>query len=288
MAMHRIRNALLKYAPPEVSLADKPSEDAVHILDFVGQHPTVEDRVLHPTTGLMRSVPSLPVSSKYVIIYHCPPMLEFRKYVSEYRSLFEGSRLVFGTYEQSYVYPYDAKINYYRTPWGYDPKVFYPRASEKKYLALTTGYVIQDEYIDWIAYACKIHDKSMVHIGGRNVIDGLYAIYGSLKISHYEKISDDDMANLYSSSWFTNAMRGILGFELPAVEGYACGSQPILLDLPCYRYWFNDFGVFVNSRDDVVDVLSKPIYVTPKAEVLERFKWENIAPRIWEKILESI
>lgn len=287
IAMHRIRDALLRYMPPEVSLTLDKSDDAIHILDFVGQHPTIEDGVLHPKSGLMRSVPSLPVTSKYVIIYHCPPPLEFRSYTSEYRRLFEGSRLVIGTYERSYVYPCDAKINYYRTAWGYEPEVFYPRSSEKKYLALTTGYVIPDERIDWIAYACKVHGKPMVHIGGRNVVDELRATYGGLNITHYEKISDDNLANLYSSSWFTNAMRELFGFELPAVEGYACGSQPILLDLPCYRYWFNDFGIFVKSRDDVVEALSKPVNVTPKAEILERFKWKNIAPKIWERILEA-
>jgi hypothetical protein len=284
-AMHRIRNALIKYAPPDVEFVDKP-EGAVHILDFIGQHPTIEDRVLHPT-GLMRTVPSLPVSQKYVIIYHCLPPPDFLKYVSEYRRLLEGSMLVFGTYDKSHIYPPDAKINYYRTAWGYEPEVFYPRGSEKKYLALTTGYIIPDERIDWIAYACKLHGKPMVHIGGRNVVDELRATYGGLNITHYEKISDDNLANLYSSSWFTNAMRELLGFELPAVEGYACGSQPVLLDLPCYRYWFSDFGVFVKSRDGVVDVLSKPVNVTPKAEILERFKWKNIAPKIWERILDA-
>jgi len=285
--MHRIRNALIRYAPSEVEFTDKP-EGAVHILDFIGQHPIIEDRILHPSTGLMRTVPSLPVSPKYVIIYHCPPLPEYLKYVSEYKALLEGSILVFGTYERGYLFPNDARVNYYRTPWGYDPEVFYPRVSEKKYLALTTGYVVSDEHIDWIAYACRVYDKPLVHIGGRGVVEELLTMLKGLRVSHYENVSDDEMANLYSSSWFVNAMRETLGFELPAVEGYACGSQPILLDLPCYRYWFSDFGVFVKSRDGVVDVLSKPVYVTPKAEVLERFKWKNIAPKIWEKILESI
>jgi len=70
-AMWRIRHALIKYAPLGVKFVNTPAEANLHILDFIGQHPTIEDRELHPETGLMQEVPSLPQCRDYVILHHC-------------------------------------------------------------------------------------------------------------------------------------------------------------------------------------------------------------------------
>jgi len=288
-AMWRIRTALVGYAPLKVQFVNSPHEADLHILDFIGQHPTIEDRELNPTTGLMRSVPSLPKCRNYIIFYHCtaPPGSELLEL--DYRSLFENAVLVVSYLKPEWTWEWGqldwSKIKLFHTPWGYEPGVFYYNGESKDILCLMTGYVSVTEGLEAVWWAARQVGGEVVHIGGWIGLDGKPGY------KRYEGISDQQMRELYSRSIYVNAIRAHHGFEVVGIEGAACGAQPIYLDLPCYRYWFGDIGLFV-PPGEVWDGL-KRIFETRSGrsgliKKAERFAWKNIAPRIWEEILKSL
>jgi len=88
-AMWRIRDALIRYAPDNVIFVNHFSKADLHILDFIGQHPEVEEAVLHPRTigRLFKEAPSLPRCDKYVILLHTPPLPEYRVQKAELQEI---------------------------------------------------------------------------------------------------------------------------------------------------------------------------------------------------------
>jgi len=287
-AMHRIRNAFIRYAPPSIEFLDNPEPDAIHILDFIGQHPSEQDR------ELMADVPSIPATRRYIIIYHCPPppwLLDL-----DYSRFFHGSLLVISAYTPEIAQNACripnlefSELNWLTIPWGYDPQIFYPEHLPKKYLVLATGYAPEPEYIYDLHHAVSELDEQMVHIGGNIGLDN------DPNYTRFQNIPDDQLRRLYSQSLYVSALRDHIGFEMVGIEGYACGARPIYLDLPCYRYWFWEIGVFVKPRiDPYTDIHHQLKYVlnqhpgTMDPSSIERFRWEKIIPSIWERILESV
>jgi len=288
-AMHRIRAALMRYAPPGVSFVDSWREAELHILDFIGQHPTVEDREFNPHHGLMREVPSLPKCERYVLLFHCTAPPDSGLLGMDYRPLFEGALLVVSTLIPEWVEPWGkldwSKIPLFHTPWGYDPEIFRRLPERKTFLCLMTGYVAETEFLQVVYEVAQKAGGEIVHIGGDIGLDG------SPGYLRYEGVSDEEMCRLYSQSLYTNAMRAYHGFEMVGIEGAACGSQPVYLDLPGYRHWFSDLGLFVSPRnvaEELEEIFRKKPRRRKLGEKVERFKWEGIAPRIWEKIWESL
>jgi len=150
----RIRKALIDYRPEGIEFTDTPDGDDIHILDYIGQHPSIEDRELNPKTGLMRTVPSLPRTRNYILLYHT--------WNHEYTPLKETAKLFYKALLVITHSPFLAKpdvrfnalradfdgIDFFVTPWGYDEKVFYPEVRERHFLIITTGYVAREEWID--------------------------------------------------------------------------------------------------------------------------------------------
>jgi len=287
-AMWRIRDALIRYSPAEVEFVNTPKEADLHILDFIGQHPATEDRELNPKTGLMREVPSLPKCQDYIILYHCaPPGSELPRL--DYRPLFENAKLVVSYLKPEWTGEWGkldwSKIRLYHTPWGYEPGVFYYNGETKDILCLMTGYVAETEGLEAVYWAVRQVGGEVIHIGGSIGLDGKPGY------RRYENISDTLMCELYSRSIYVNAIRVHHGFEIVGVEGAACCAQPIYLDLPCYRYWFSDIGLFV-PPDEIWDGLRRILEMRPWREDLmekvRRFEWKNIAPGIWEEIIMEV
>jgi len=94
--MWRIRDGLMKYAPPEVRFVNRYEKADIHILDFIGQHPRIDDKIVFENKSLFQNVPSLPKCDKYILIYHCPPDPHHihSKLHTDYQKLFEKAILV--------------------------------------------------------------------------------------------------------------------------------------------------------------------------------------------------
>ena len=288
-AMHRIRKALMDYAPKEVKFVERPQEADLHILDFIGQHPRIEDRELNPKTGLMRSVPSLPACPKYVLLYHCSPPPESWLLDLDYSELFANALLVVSYLKQEWVEPWGnidwSEVEYCLTPWGYDGRIFKNFNKPRNILCLMTGYVAETERLIEVWSAAAIAGEEVVHVGGHIGLDG------KMRYRRVEGIDDKGFVDLLQRSKYVSAIRYPYGFELVGIEGAACGAQPIYLDLPCYRYWFGDIGLFVDPAE-VMEGLARIFAHRVRREGIEekvkRFEWSNIAPGIWEEILRRV
>ena len=100
---------------------------------------------------------------------------------------------------------------------------------------------------------------------------------------HYENVPDETMAWLYSSSKLSVGLRRIEGFELPIIEGAACGAVPVAFDLECYRHWFNDIAIFIDHEGDVERQLSNIRLDGDYSPDLSAFEQDNAWKPFWEE-----
>jgi glycosyltransferase involved in cell wall biosynthesis len=127
----------------------------------------------------------------------------------------------------------------------------------------------------------------MLHLGPSFWSDGT--------VEAEERVTDDRLATLYSRCRYVSGLRRGEGFELPVIEGLACGARPVCFDVPCYRDWFDGHAIFVHEVSpeqlvpELVEVFRRePAPVTPEERdaVLARFDWSRICSRFWQLVLE--
>lgn len=167
--------------------------------------------------------------------------------------------------------------DYIRMPLGFDPNLFYPRPEQPKlYRAVVTGYVDWEDGGEVIA---GVHQAfgNVIHVGKNFNLGAGYA--------HAEGVSDHQMAAIYASADYVVALRAVEGFELPLIEGAACGATPIALDLECYRHWFTGYALFVDP-DYIEQGLSE--INTSNIKLMQRdmtpFNWEKVMRSFWHEI----
>lgn len=171
----------------------------------------------------------------------------------------------------SYLY---LPTDYLAMPLGYDPQVFFSANIPKKYRAITTGYVDGpgNEFIKvvWEAFGNVLHLGADLKLGkGYN---------------HAEKISDSQLRAAYQASEYVVSLRDVEGFELPIIEGAACGALPVALDLPCYRRWFPATTLFVRPDhllEDLQRIAQEPAIHVPS---VKRFEWKYVMKEFWERL----
>lgn len=206
-----------------------------------------------------------------------------------FRMAFNKSKCVFGFLDFSKTV--NADYNYIRMPWGVDPNTFMelPDIKERPFDIYTWGASIKpdEEGILSLYKAMKQVDGKMLHSG----ID-----YG-LEAPWYTFVPPADtyagVAERLNRARFANALRREEGFELMGIQGALCGAKPLYFDLPCYRYWFDKFGIFVsqdNAVEDLVKVFSEDVSVPAedKKYVIDNFSWDNVAKIFWGNILEGL
>jgi len=240
----------------------------------------------------------LPKDKPCMIFFHCFGLDRGEQVMDEFVKMFRQAKMVYSYYPLEKYLPTMEGINYMRRPWGVDSSIFYRMPEVKKqYTCLATGYVASTEAIMELYRACEAVNGKLLHIGGP-----LDAEVGFLNPMFYERaigISDDDMRRVYNMCHWTSALRRHEGFELPAMEGLLCGSQPICFDVPdFYNHWFSDFATFVphTNPDKVTDELIKLFKTTPLVSqgkidsVKERFDVNKLAKEFWsefEKLMEK-
>lgn len=178
--------------------------------------------------------------------------------------------------------------NFVRFPMGYDPDVFYRDDSvSKKYNAIVFGEVDGPEEIKSVIEAFDV----VAHIAGTSIGGGIGYV-------RYDNIPDDRLRGVYQRSKYCIGLRRIEGFEMPIVEGAACGCIPVTFDLECYRSWFNDFAIFLDPEKDVASQLVKitevgnmddtPFFVSevPDMIAVSVFEQQTAWKPFWEKLAE--
>lgn len=178
------------------------------------------------------------------------------------------------------------KFNFYRMPWGADPKIFYYDGEEKYLDIFVTGHVAETESINEIFEAVKRTNKVMVHTGHNFK-------FGSKNYRYLEYMPDYALRKVLANTRYVAGLRKIEGFELSCVEGLFCGAVPIVYDLPTYSF-YEGLAIFINPNVDVVEQLvhhlSNPVSLSYEQykEAVNRFSWQNIMGGfyniLWQKL----
>lgn len=273
-SLARVHDCFVKYAPPDVVFVNDFRDADVHFLDFVGQHPYYYKNV--PDIG----VPLFPLAKKVVLLMHTTGHPGFN-----YNNWFKQFDVIV-----SYIPPWHCDFvgifdwdafsdRYILTPWGVD-EVFSRRNVEKKYDVITSGTICEDELIDVVDSVCAELGLKCAHTGIKAECE--------LRATEELGILDDDkLAETMSASEYASGLRRYCGFELFALEATFAGAQPIYLNLPVYRYWFSDGGIFVdleNVKNDLINILSKR--EKKDTSPMLKYSCKNVFPKLWERILE--
>jgi glycosyltransferase involved in cell wall biosynthesis len=270
LAMHRVNSELRRHAPSGISFARSVHDADLQILHVIGVGSL--DHLLH---------------DRYVLIQYC--FLTTERPASFWLPLFQQARLVMSYYDLPSLASC-SNFPFYRAPLGVDGRVFYDRRrASRPASVLTTGHDASGEAIQECRDAAARVNQPMIHVGSHFEFmgDGCLVANG---------ISDDRLAELYSEARYVSGLRRGEGFELPVIEGLACGARPICFDQPAYRHWFNGHAVFVPESDavtltdavtDVLRVAPRPVTAAERDEVLALFSWKRICEQFWARLLSA-
>lgn len=272
-AMHRVSSALREFAPRGVSFVVSPAEADLQVLHAIA----------------MNARPD-PDCKRYAVVQYCTTNASEQNA----QELWSPASTVWSYYMLWLRYP-GVQAKHYHAPLGVDRNIFSVRATRGRERAvLTSGYVNgpgAEAILPLMKAALSLGFK-VYHLGPK-VVQGMAAFMHPLK-THFESISDDQLARLYSHVQYVGAMRYIEGFELPAIEGLACGARPIVFDQPATRRWFSEFADFVDEslpQDELEEalrqVLLQPLQPVEHVDKLldERFNWKKIVEGFWERAL---
>lgn len=266
-AMYRINAELRRQAPSDVEFVANAAEADLQVLDVIG----------HGSFDYLK-LPS------HVLLQHCYLTTETQD-PQYWLTRFHRARLIM-SYHDLPALTGAHDFAFYRAPWGVDGTVFRNLGLPRTVAVLTTGHDHNGEAILECFSAARRLSLPVVHLG-RN--------FGSANGVHcVEGVSDEELAVHYSRARYVSGLRRGEGFELPVLEGLACGARPICFDTPGYRHWFHEHAVFVPelAHDELIEALVEilarnPDPVTPeeRAAVLERFNWHTIFGEFWSLLL---
>lgn len=223
---------------------------------------------------------------EYSVIQYC--LLTTGTDLSAWHELWQGSRLVWSYYDIEHLLP--PGVRFYHAPLGVDGEVFKGDGAPRYMGVVTSGYVAGPgaEAIEEVADAALEIGLSVFHVGPHPV--GMSPRReATWRCGH--GMSDEDLAGIYGRARWVSGLRHVEGFELPVLEGLACGARPIVFDRPDMRQWYDDFAEFVPDCsgtklvDALVRVMSeapRPVTAAERAEVLRRFNWDTITRGFWE------
>ena len=275
--LDRIAAAVKRHAPSDIKIVNSKDEADLVILFINGrrEHTKIEiDRLTRQ-------------GKNYAIVQACVRSTKNPSTV-DWLPLWQGAELVWSYYDLPALCAEDkmsADFNFYHAPLGID-KAFKVYPTKKKYIIATSGLGYLTESARECILAAIGVNKRVFHVGP--------VITNRPEVDFSNGMADASLAKNYSACEFVSGLRRIEGFELPVIEGLACGARPIVFDRPHYRHWFENLAIFIpeTNRDGVVNSLSKvfkkgakPVTKAEIKEARKRFNWEVIVKGFWEKCL---
>jgi len=271
-AMVRVARALAHYAPDSVEIVKEPAS-----ADLIVSH------VIGPG-----AVPDRPE----VVIQYClrSAGLDYDRWLRRW----QDARMVWSYLDLRDEVGDLGGVNFYHAPLGVDPVFAQNGHAEvpRDINVMTSGYVSAPgaEAIEEVALAAGSLGLRVLHLGPA-AVEGMRVT--PPRWSSVLGIPDSDLAALYRRTEWVSGLRQVEGFELPVLEGLACGARPIVFDRPDMLQWYEDHAAFVpeSNGEELVEYLTEllryhpqPVLEAERAEVLKRFSWEVIAKGFWERL----
>jgi hypothetical protein len=277
LAMHRVAKALKDHAPSGVVITKKPEQADIQFLHVIAPD----------SLGALKA-------PRYAIIQYClntaAGQLEF------WQKPWSDSELVWSYYNLVPHITSSSHVEFLHLPLGIDENFTRRRMMSivRDIGVMTSGYVAGPgaEAIEEVAIAASLAGMTTLHIGPHPQNMGIPPRGWSFEYG----VTDTNLANYYSRSYWVSGLRHIEGFELPVIEGLSCGARPIVFDRPETRKWFRDHAIFVKEQSgngliaDLLDIFRmppQPVYFEEQLDVREKFSWANIAPQVWNAVLST-
>jgi hypothetical protein len=271
-AMLRVARALQQYAPPSVEAVHRPQDADLRIMHIIG-HGSFE--------GLDPAQP-------HVLIQYCLKSTEDGGMIENWLPLWRRAKLVWSYYQLDQLGSLH-DVHFYHSPLGVDSIFAAPLNGGLRDIGvLTSGYVSASEGIEEMAIAASLAGLRALHVGPSNVLPHKPANWSAM-----EGISDLDLSVLYRRSLWVSGLRHCEGFELPAVEGLACGARPIVFDRDDMRQWYGKHAIFIPECSGrrltgyLLDIFRKapvPVLRPEHLAVLGFFDWARIASEFWRRL----
>jgi hypothetical protein len=277
-AMHRVSAALRRHAPEGVRAVDRSEKADLQILHVIGSD-AIEYRSRAPRTATIQYC--------YRTAGDTHP---------GWPNFWSRNVAVWSYYNLQSLIP--AGTVFYLAPLGIDASFCEEPRDEKRIIGVvTTGYVTGAgaEAIEEMMWAAHEAGLQTIHIGPQPV--GLTRrVPPSWRSMH--GITDTQLADIYRHAKWVSGLRHVEGFEMPVIEGLACGARPIVFDRADMRQWYDGHAVFIDELDDRVALTEQlknvlrdcpsPVTMPERREVLAKFDWKTIARGFWSAILEGL
>lgn len=273
-AMYRVANALKKYAPAGIDIVEDVKKADLQILHTIG-------------FGVLRFLEA----PRYAVIQYCfkSANTKNQKNLEQYWFDLLWNKSYFTWSYYKFNLP-----SFYYAPLGIDEDFLDRKNFIRTNGVITSGYVSLpgQEAIEEVAIAANDAGITTIHIGP-NKPQGMKTFPPSW--SNKFNISDKELATLYNQSRWVSGLRYIEGFELPVIEGLACGARPIVFDRPEMRSWFDGHAVFIPecSGNELIERLieifssePEPITEEERKVIIEKFNWEKIIKGFWKGMSE--
>lgn len=285
-AMHRVAGALKAHAPDGLQFVDKPEESEFQVLHAIG--PGAWQRIAAPRYGVIQYCLNALSSTDGTNVLSGG---DDRAVLDD---LWQRSEIVWSYYDLNDRLPID--MAFYHAPLGVDRDFRRARIDlDRPCTVMTTGYLHGPgaEAIEEPALAVERLGGRTIHLnprpvgmkrfptGWHNVVD----------------VTDEELAILYGRCQFVSGLRHLEGFELPVIEGLACGARPIVFDRPEMRDWFDGHAIFVPEceGEELIDRLTdifkagpEPVTEEEKSIVLDKFDWATLATGFWAMAMQEL
>lgn len=280
-AINRVRNALKAYAPEHVVFDDNHKEFDVDLLVMMvnGRNGRTKRRIAYAKTynASIAIMQISLISTRNPRVEDWMPIWDEAKLIWSYYDLPEIAR------KQGVEPTFSDK--FYRSPLGADSKVFKPSGAGKVYLAIavTKGY---------LAESTREILTAVRHLGAKAVYVGQHIDRLGDYVDQFENITDEELADLYSKSYYVCALRRREGQDLPAAEGLLCGARPIVFDRPDQADWSSSFITIPEISEeriinDLVRIFRRKYNHVTESEIehaKESFSWKTFAEGFWSRL----
>jgi hypothetical protein len=260
---------LKTHAPADIKFVSSPSEADLRVVHVIGNG----------------SFDGVNLDQPHVLIQYCLRSTENGGDPEVWVPRWRRARMVWSYYKLNVP----ADVNFYHSPLGVDDpfrEEFETRVRDIG--VVTSGYVAESEAVEEVAIAASLAGLRAFHLGPANVLAKRPSNWVSA-----EGITDAELASVYRRTYWVSGLRRGEGFELPALEGVACGARPIVFDREDMRQWYENHAVFVPECGgrkligyllDIFKHAPVPVTKPERVAVLSSFDWARIASEFWKRL----